>query len=317
MDNGQIIDVEESLATTGFSSILGYIQEISSIEEIVQYIKKVDALKVALEAVDTFRTQSVLYAKLEAEALIKACELGGEAQIPARHKQTASWIFNLSKSDREKYIAMCEDGLTIDQVYKREVGNAKKLNEQIAIVEQMRSDLIYDRKKNGIVDMKPFSEKIRETFNGSKRNIGNDIIDGTRNRLRSAGAVGIGDDTGIYVMPCKENSEEVKQAILMRYQSIKNDYESIKQIAKASGVKISYTEFDDGSHWTYNNHNYIMNILMALIDMNVISEAQECIAAIDRTEFSKEVSYINKMYGIARKDYIKKQYEKYVERGEI
>lgn len=300
-----------SIGIIGISDMLDRINEVSSIDEILALIKKIDALKAALEAAETFRQQSIMYAKLEANALIRAVELGGLSKLRGTHKPTAEWLYGLSEQERDKYITMCEDGLTIDQVYKREIGDARKLNEQIKEVEYWRNSLLEDSKKNGIVDMKPFVEKVREVFKGDKRQIGNDIIDGTRNRLRQSGAVGIGGDTGIYVTPKPETQEEIKKAIVMRYESICNDYNSIKKIAKASGVKISYKEFDSGDDFTYCRERYIPHIMIALWDMGVIADEEALSDAIDRSDFYKEMDWVLKYTGLSRKKYIKIQYDKY------
>lgn len=201
--------------------------------------------------------------------------------------------------------------MTIDQVFKREIGEPLALKEKLEKINYLRDDLIKKCKETGIVDMSQFAQSVRDTLKYENRSIGEDIIDGTRNRLRNAGAVGIGDDTGVYVMARPENSEEIKKAILLRYESLVNDFESIKAIAKASKTKMSYKDFDSGANWSFHNKIYIVNILLSFIDMGIISDISECIAAIDKTSLQKEVSSINKLFRVSRKQYIEFEYKKY------
>lgn len=292
------MSTQTTLVPTSIPDMLEHIKEIESPREILALIKKIDALKVALEAVDTFHSQSIMYAKLEANALIRAVELGGMTQLRGPHRKTAEWLYGLSEREREKYIFMCDDGVTIDWIYRHEIEKPQKINEKLDAIRAARNSLIQECKEKGIVDITPFQKMVKESLPYDKQDICHDVVDGARNRLKKAGAVGIGDDTGIYVMPCPENSEEIKKAITLRYESICADYERIKQIAKASGVTVSYRELNDGSDWAYHNHVYIIYTLMALIDMHVISDAKDCVAAIDRTWTSEEISNVKKCLGL-------------------
>lgn len=295
----------------GIFEMLEQIKNISAIDEIIAYIKKIDALKVALEAVDTFRQQSIMYAKLEANALIRAVELGGLNKLKGYHKATAEWLYGLNDIEKEKYISMCEHGLTIDNVYKREVSDIKKLDKNIEQIKYERNCLIQECKKNGIIEINSFSDMVKDKLKYDKREIAEDIIDGTRKRLRDAGAVGIGNDSGIYVMPRPENSDEIKKAILLRYNSIIDDFERIREILKTSKIKMSYKDFDNGSHFSYISHSYVPHILLAFCSMKIISDEKELSDAISRSDFYKECDYFNKILNISRKDYIKQQYKNY------
>ena len=86
------------------SSLLEQIRHTDELEKLSGFIKQVDALKAALECVGTFRTQSVKYAQLEAETLIRIVTLGGLNNLRGWHKKTAEWLHSLSSEERTKYI---------------------------------------------------------------------------------------------------------------------------------------------------------------------------------------------------------------------
>lgn len=302
---------QTGLTFSSIQDMLEKLESIQSVDEIIALVKKIDALKIALEAADTFRKQSIMYAKLEANALVRVAELDGIGKLRGYHRKTAEWLFGLSELEREKWILECENGLTIDQVYKNEIEAPLKFNAQFDRIKERKNDILDECREKGIVDIKPFIEDVKNVFRFDKAEIGEDIIDGMRNKLRKAGAYGIGGDSGIYVMAKPENSEEIKSAIRLRYDSIIRDLQSIKQIAKASGVKMSFRDFDNGSNFSYRNRRYIVNILLSFIDMGILSDSNDCIDAIDASWFHEEVSNIQKQFGISRKEYIKKQYEKY------
>lgn len=293
----------------GIQDILEQIESVCSTENILSLIKKIDALKVALQAADTFRAQSVKYAKLEASALVRVSELGGTGKLRGFRRKTAEWLYELSEEERNKYISMCEDGLTIEQVYKREVGNNQALNKKIERIEWEQEDLIDECKETGIVDIKQFSDNVREAFKFEHQSLGRDIIDGTRKRLRNAGAVGIGYE-GIYVMPHSENADGVKKAIALRYESICKDFGRIREIAKASGVKMSYAEFDNGANWAFANKPYIIHVLLALARFGLMSDEEDLYDAIERNDMRLELAHVTRNLKISREKFIRIEYEK-------
>lgn len=131
-----------SMMSSDLVNMLDSINKSQSIEDAVKILKQIDALKTALESVEMFRSQSVMYARLEAEALIKVVDLGGLNKLRGAHRATANWLAELDDNTREKYISMCLEGLTIDQVYKREVGAPREKLRQIEELKTMREELV-------------------------------------------------------------------------------------------------------------------------------------------------------------------------------
>lgn len=301
--------VNSSIESRQVVGLLSAIQQTSSVEDAISIIKQIDALKVALEAVDQFREQSITYAKLEAEALIRCVELGGLNELRRDRKKCAAWLSGLSYEERSKYISMCADGMTIDNIWKREIGDGAKFKEIIDDLETRRDWLIDDVKEKGIVSIREFSELVRSKLPNNKKALADDIVDGLRSRLRQSGAVGVGDDDNTYVMPTPENDAEVKKAILLRYKSICADFERIAEIKRAAEITFSYKEFDDGSNWSYESNLYVTHILIALCATGVICDDKALAEAIAKSDARKEMDYAKRLLSWGHDEYIRREYE--------
>lgn len=285
------------------------IDGIKNVEDIVSYIKRIDALKAALESVDRFHEQSVKYAKLEAYTLIRAVELGGAKRIPTKHRKTAEWLFSLSESERERYIAMCADGMTIDNIYKREVGDDLRLQQGVEVARTEEKNILDELKEIGITNVQNRFDAIR-TFVPDKR-LAEDMIDGVRNRMRKAGAVGVGGCTGLYVIPEKADKEAVKKAIIMRYESAMDDMENIVHIAHTAKVKLSWKDFGvDVYKAARSGHGFLVSFIVGLSYENVIEDFDDFFSATAKSDFYEEVKWAEKFMGIGKRDFIKREYER-------
>jgi len=292
------------------SEHLAEIDRVASVPDIIALIKRIDALKVALESVDRFHDQSVKYAQLEAAALIRAVGIGGVTAIPTKHRNTAEWLYYLSPTERENFISMCAEGLTIDQIYKREVGNDLKLHEKIETMLRRRKEIINKVRETGIVDISSFSNEAREYFKGSNSAFAEDVIDGTRNALRRIGAVGVGEDS-IYVMPCAKTKDSVEQAILMRYESAMNDMEKIVHIAHAANLKMSWRDFGiDVYHADRSGHGFLVSFVIGLSHAGVISDYDSFMKEVASSDLYAEIAWVQKKTAAAKKDCVRLMYER-------
>lgn len=241
------------------------INNIKTVEDIAAYIKRIDALKVALESIDRFREQSVKYAQLEAYALIRAVELGGAKKIQARHRKTAEWLASLSEEERTRYISMCADGLTIDNIYKREVGAKQFVDEVKDAADREKDKMLVDLSIHGVADLSKSFESIREKCGKQNASLANDVIDGIRNRLRHAGAVSIGKNTSVYVMPKYENQEAIKRAIVLRWKGVQEDINRIREIMGYTNAKFDLNDFDYES-LSERDKQMVMSFLITLVE---------------------------------------------------
>jgi len=214
------------------------IERCNNLDEMMQMIKELSALKSALDAVKQFRYKSVLYAKLHAAALVRVVQLGGINELKAPiTKNTAKWLTNLSEAERERYIAMCEEGLTICQIYRREIQevNVQKYFEEA--VNRYRKRKIADLSDYGYADISDMKDTLQSQVD-IRGCVLNDVIDGTRNTMRQFGAIGIGDYSGVYIMPNSPNIEKIQKALQVRLDSIIDDILNVRKISDISGVVV-------------------------------------------------------------------------------
>lgn len=206
-----------------------YLQKIKSsndIETILKILRSLDAVQKALEAADTFRKQSVLFAKFEAEALIKLAQLGGLNSLNKKRRGAAEWLFKLSKKECDEWILKCEEGKTIDNVWWDEFGRSEKNDNDLREIKSKENKILSDVKIFP-VSLENFNCYVKNKFG---REVANDLTDGLRNRLRNVGAVGIGDSKGTYFMPSSDNAYYCYEALSVRVNSIKNDLEAIRNV---------------------------------------------------------------------------------------
>lgn len=298
------------------NALLDKIHKCQDLAEAVDFIKQIDALKVALESVKQFRENAIRYARLEAEALIRVVSLGGLDQLRGYHRKAAKWLVELSDADKEKYISMCEEGLTIDQVWRREIGENEKLSEKINEANVYRKWAIEEIQEAGIVDLTEYQNSVKKAL-AAFPDVARDMIDGTRRELRKIGAVGIGGNSCVYVMENSGFTEEIKKAIKLRFESIIDDFTSIKEICETSEIKLSYKDLYDGNFLGIGRpcNAYLVPLLTALGHMGIFTDSQELVENIAKESIYEEVM-LAKDFGVARDKYIEIQYQKIQNRKE-
>lgn len=297
-----------NLTTSQFQTTLRLIESMDSLDDLVQMVRQIDALKVALESAHMFREQSIKYAKLEAEALLRVARLGGVDKLRGYHKKVAAWLADLTEDERDRFVSMCEDGLTIDNVYKREVGDDLKLQSVLDALSARRSWLLDDVKETGMVDITDFCKEVKQSLS-SKPSVANDIIDGARNRLRQAGAVGVGSGSGIYVLPDVADKSQIVSALKTRFESIVNDFDSLIAIAKTAKVKFQYEDFcEDIYNRSRTTGAYCIHILIALARASLIANEDEMLRAIEQSDVYAEIKQVIDLLKCSREEAISKLY---------
>lgn len=266
------------LTTAQLSALMDSIRNVDNHADALKFVKQIDALKVALESVDSFFNESVKYAMLEVEALLRVIELGGVYGLRAPHKATAEWLSKLSEAERTQYIERCKDGITIDEIYQKDVAYPTKIEKKLRDVKFHEEYLLRELKEKGVANLKNYASCISSALYGVQDINQNDLVDGARNRLLKAGAVGIGHNSGIYVLPEKASKSEILDAILCRYKSIYSDLSAVRQLTNTCRIHPTFGELQ--SYATSNrieldDYNYDYDLIRFMESIGVFRIAKE------------------------------------------
>lgn len=208
------------LSTIDERNTLEFLDSIQTAEDIEDAIKQLDVLKELLKAADRFYEESIRYARLEARALVRIVEIGGEKEIKnATRRKAAIWLANHSVEERDKLIKKCEDGLTITQVWKREILDPEKRETIRKEAERLRKKAFDDYRKRGVVHLTDVVEYVEKNM---KPDDARDFYEGTRGRLVRNGAIGLDDGEYTYCDP-EKTTEGLDRAIEVRVHSLCND----------------------------------------------------------------------------------------------
>ena len=225
-------------------------------DECRSYLKKLDAVKAVLDAADRFRQNSVEFAKREALALIRLCEVGGINRLRGHRREAAKWLFSLRDEDRSAYIDMCSDGLTIEQIWVREVKSVRNNEDSLRLVRMYEKDVLKRFRNDGRVSLGDYYEHIDEA--DIPRDVGKMLKDGIRDKIRHAGGHGLGDDCGTYVT-VERAAEDFDEIVWNKIGSIVRDLSRLSMVCKEGGY---VPKFDFGQSISLNNPKTICLLMV-------------------------------------------------------
>lgn len=276
---------------------LAYIDKLIDVEAVMEYLKKLDVLKYALEKMERFEENAVKYALLHAKALVKVVELGGEKELKGRTRKTAEWLASLTDDERNEYIAKCSEGLTIVCVYEREIEEPKKRVTNVEKAQAVVQRAIDEVEKFGIVDTNSHIAEINRLV--VSRELANDIASGMRIKLLKANALGIGQNSGIYVKPLNDQNQtkyanergirqNIVNALKNRYLSVTNDLRKMHRIIQDSNIKLTYDDLVTDYEISHNRLDYYaMSVLWMLADLEILDKETleyKCNASADNRQ---------------------------------
>lgn len=275
--------------------IFQQINDAVDLQTAIEILCRIELLETALKQAKVFKENSIYYAKLHAQALLKVIDLGGENKLPRNGytKRAAMWLYDMIDSERKKYINMCAEGLTIEQVYKREVADAEREQKKNNKLEDLREKVLDECMHKGVVSLDDYKNSVSELLND--RSLEFDVIDGTRGALRKMGAVGVDPTSNIYVMPTPDNEYYVKRSIMTRVKSVYHDILNILALTQRANVKVPFSEVYETVQSGWDNHlhyfdrnmkgtafgsieggqNYIRFFMFMLADMGVFEDEQD------------------------------------------
>ena len=275
------------------------IDAYSTADDIKAILRKLDDVKKLLQMADKFRSESIRYAQMEAETIVKIVETGNAKLLRGYRRKAAEWLATLSDAERQIVIGQCSDGMLIEQIYKRDVYDVQMMGRIIESAKEEEKDIISTVEKDGIVDITEYVESVHRSLGFDNKNLANDMIDGVRNRLRRAGAVGIGNNSHVYVMPKAENKDLVIEAIVQRFESAKDDIYNMVVIAKKADIKIEWQKLIPDVAFCDGEDMPLVHMLFGLCSTGVIANEDEYMQAVHKSDVYKQMGFYKK-YAISR-----------------
>lgn len=254
------------LSEIGFEKELESIRLETDYDKILQKIKMLKVLEEALRAQNRFEQLSIKYAKLQAETLVRCYQIkksshitGMKGGLNGKLASVAKWLAEMGETERQKYIDMCNEGLTITVVYNREFIIKRDEERADKVAKRIESEIMSDLEQYGAVNPQDSFSEIRSAYRKvGDWQTGNDIVDGIRNRMRQKGAVGTGiskNYAGVYVIPgqCQDN-QVLADAIYGRIVSISRDSRKLSELIENSNITYndlveSCNKYSNGRGW--------------------------------------------------------------------
>lgn len=232
------------------------IGELNDEQDVINALRQIDAVRELLKAANRFRDESVRFAKYEAYALVRAFEISGDTSLikGKYRKLAAEWLASMSEADRDVYIAQCEDGKTIDNVYKERVYKPEQRAALGKAVEECKEKAREGLRRDGMVNV---PNTVREHSAKFPKSMVKEITDGVRNAVRKSGGVGIGGGTGIYIDPDRK-SQYISDAIATRIDAVARDIDGIAELANRCESKPVFHIRGDGSNISYVDVTYMI-----------------------------------------------------------
>lgn len=229
---------------------------LQSEQDVRNMLAKLELVKDALKAADQFREQSVKFARYEAYALVRAVEISGDTSLikGKYRKLAAKWLASLSDEERDEYIDKCNDGKTIDNIYRELVYLPEQRNALGDAVRDCKKKARDELRQNGAVNV---PDIVRSQSHKFPKAMVKEITDGVRNAVRDAGGVGIGSNSGIYIDPDKK-SAYVSDAIRTRVEAVSRDIEGIADLAKRCESKPVFHIKGSGSQISFMDVTYMI-----------------------------------------------------------
>lgn len=250
--------MENSLSTIpNDDNFLKLVEKVESSNDVDDVLKQLKMIRSVLDAANYFKQQSIRYAKLEAAALIRIVEIGQQSKLRGYRRHAAEWLHKMDSQSRKKYIQMCDNGMDITNIWKREVKEKQDCENEFKNAKEYEEMIMQTYEDKGVVEISYIQCASYNLFKYHP-DLRNDFIDGIRRKLRQKGALGCGD--GRYINPYRQ-TDAVEYAIITRVNSIFNDCQHLKAIAQKLDIK-PLTEDKEWEIWKSDKqlYKYFMKI---------------------------------------------------------
>lgn len=218
------------------------LEKIVDAESARETVDSVDKLKRMLDIAEQYGEYATRFCILEAEMYLKIKDIrGADSRLTPSKRRMVDWLRRMDDAELEKIMRNeVMWGTRLQAVFRRNEGAAgvdhKRAMDKL---HRKSEEIIEDCRIYGIARlnadefMKEFSNRTRPSPDYVRP-----FVEHTRDKLLKAGAVGLGDGDGTYILAGKCDKEQAIKAITCRLQCIMRDLESLVSLCKrlSSGI---------------------------------------------------------------------------------
>lgn len=213
---------------------------------------KMEFLKAMLEAAHKWSEQAGAFLAMECLMWFQIAEVRWPSIKPPFKRGEVvliDWIRTKGPDDREAIVRTCyEDRVSVKRQQLDEA--LEQRHQQMRLekerLEQTWEDAFWEEAdaivnsiiRDGVGTCRLSFMDVSFSYKPSRKTV-EAMTDHMRGRLRAAGAIGIGDGEGTYVMPGMADSEKVREAIRTRMEGVIADLRKIRSIVRETGASPS------------------------------------------------------------------------------
>lgn len=209
---------------------------------------KMEFLKAMLEAAHKWSEQAGAFLVMECLMWFQISEVRWpRIKPPFKRGEVAliDWIRTKGPDEREAIVRTCyEDRVSVKRQQLDEALEQRHLEKER--LEQTWEDAFWEEAdaivnsiiRDGVGTCRLPLMDVNFSYKPSRKTM-EAMTDHMRGRLRAAGAIGIGDGEGTYVMPGMADSEKVREAIRTRMEGVIADLRKIRSIVRETGASPS------------------------------------------------------------------------------
>ena len=213
------------------------ITAVKTVDDAKLLVDNMAKLEKLLKAADMWHEKAREYLTMEAEAYCRIAELGLGEGIPhhsAKYK-TVKWLEGMDADERRAYVNECTDECaSIMEMYKRAVVEPEGRIDAYSQLHYYRDEVLEKFKSEESVVL----EEYDFILDRARKYLPSDVVkcfkDDVRNKLRQAGAHGLGDDRGTYATASSAKAS-ISEMVANKVRRIKADVERLKQIIAEEG----------------------------------------------------------------------------------
>lgn len=229
-----------------FDGLADAIKTMQTLKEARKCIDDMDFLKDCLDHAKRFGEFASQFCVMEARMYLNIAQLSmtfDEADpLTKGQRNIVNWVREQDDEEVACLIAECESGQRITKLYRDHLACIRVMKKQ-AECRDVSDRIIREAREQGKTTLTV--SRFYDEFPANMKPQNSDIkayTELTRDELLRIGAVGLGDGSGTYIIPSKDNRDEVMQAVMARLDSIAYDIRNLLRLCERAGLVFPITK---------------------------------------------------------------------------